>query len=121
MRRVFLIERPRSHIDLAKAAEFGELTYVFNPDDRRDSVFSCNGFVSSVLKRLKQLNFDTHVDVFCIAGSMVPITISAAAILCVYGHLDVLLYNAREGAYILRSLEPDVWMKGQIDVEKTGS
>ena len=121
MRRVFLIEQPRSHIDLAKASEFGELTYVFNRDDRRDSVFSCNGFVGSALKSLKQLNFDPHVDVFCIAGSMVPITISASAILCVYGRLDVLLYNARDEEYILRSLEPDVWMKGQTDVEETGS
>lgn len=121
MSRVLLIEKPRPHIDTSTAAVFGRLEYIFGTDDRRSSVFSTNEFISDLLERMGAMDFDHESDVLCITGSMVPTVIAAAAIVHHYGFLTVLLYNAREDAYVKRTLDPDTWMKGHTDVEENAA
>jgi hypothetical protein len=109
MKRVFLIERPRTHIDLTRAEEYGTITLIFDEGDRRCSVFDSVRFGERVVRRLEQLAFDPAQDSLCAAGSLVPVSVALAAMVCYYPTVNVLFYNATESTYVMRTIGKDLW------------
>lgn len=114
MARVFLIEEPRANLDVSSAAAFGDLIYLFGPMDRRHSVFNPNAYASDVLAQLAHLQFDYQNDLICVTGSMVPIVLAVLTLAVSYPWLNILFYNASEGQYVARVVDPAEW-KGYSD------
>ena len=112
--RVFIIEKPPAHIDLAKAEEFGEIEIIFRPTDRHSSVFHADRFGHDVLTKLTELNFDSLNDAFALVGGLVPVSVAMSAIFMKYGTLKILFYNAPESRYVLRVVDASTW-KGELD------
>ena len=104
MSKVFLIEEPRSDIDLSTARDFGEIHVLFPPNEHRASVFNCAEFGEEALSRLRHLDYDAEKDMLCVAGSMIAVIVTVAAIFTEYSSIDVLFFNARISHYIRRTL-----------------
>ena len=121
MSRVFLVERPKANIDVTKAEEFGELNYVFGPDDRRCSVFRTTEFGHEVIARLETAKYDSTVDFFCIAGSMVTVAAALAAMMSRYSVVRVLMYSAPDNRYVKRTFDSSVWKGDGSDEARTES
>jgi len=119
--RVFVVERPRPNIDLRCAEKFGELVLLFEAEDRRCSVFHSEQYGLAVLERLRAKNFDPLLDLLCVAGSMVPVTIAIAAAVLRYGRISVLLYNAAESSYVERTIGGSSWLGDDDDSEGSDS
>lgn len=103
MPRVFVLEPPRSTVDLSSTEKFGEVTFIFQPGDRRCSVFLGNEYGEIVLEKLREMNFDPiKGDSFCITGGMIPVSIAVAAIIVTYGGIRVLFWSAAECRYVER-------------------
>jgi len=113
MCRVFLVEPPRPNIDLSAAREHGELHYIFDVDDRRASVFHSEQFGLDVLRQLEQRRFDPRVDCIAATGSLVPVAVALAAIVCRYPRVNVLFYSANESRYVKRGIGQDEWIRSK--------
>jgi len=107
--RVFLIERLKPNIDVTPARQYGHLTYVFDSEDRRSSVFNCQRFGIELVNRLKALCFDPSTDYLCLAGSLIPVALSLSAIALTWSRVQVLLYSATETRYVIRDVGKEVW------------
>lgn len=102
--RVFLIEQPRSNIDLTTAEDFGELCVLFPINERRTSVFNCTEFGEQVVDRLRRENFCVKKDFICVAGSMITMIVAISAILAAFKMVTVLFFNATTDHYVARIL-----------------
>jgi len=109
MSRVFLLEEP-DYIDISKAKAYGETVFVFDRTTRRCSIFDSEQFGNAVLSRLRELKFSPTQDAFCVTGRIVPLMISAAAMVAYYGKVTMLFYNTSAEAYVERTLDRDAWL-----------
>ena len=107
--RVFVLEPVKSSIDVSKAERYGEVAYVFNPDERRPSVFQATAFGESVLRRLEAAEFRWEHDYLAVAGSIVPVTIALMACMTKYPRLNVLFWHAGEMTYVRRQIDKASW------------
>ena len=119
MPQVFLVEQTKRSIDVSKSGEYGEIVYVFGPDDRRSSIFQCKQFGTELLGRLTTLGFNYVKDSICIAGSIVPITVALSAMVCSYPSVNVLFYNSSESCYVQRTIGRNLWKGNTNGVENT--
>jgi len=103
MTKVFFVEPVRNGLDISTAERFGQVKYLFKQNDRRASVFRTAEFMEDVSKSLRKNDFDPKVDIFAIAGSMVPVALAAIVLARKYGSIDVLCFNSVTSAYELRS------------------
>lgn len=97
MGRVFILEEARRHLDTSSAARYGDITYLFDPGERRPSVFQVQEFVESVHAALVRKAFDPDEDSWVIVGSMLNTSIAMLA-LAAYATgrtVQLLLFNAR--------------------------
>lgn len=100
--RAFVVEPTKFDISLAE--EFGEVTYIFGPDDRRLSIWDPD-FTRQVVDRLVlELEYDPGRDHFVIAGHMVTLTFVVAALVRYVGPFKALLYSAVEQKYVSRKI-----------------
>lgn len=100
MIKVFIIEHPRNNIDVSKAANFGEIVYLFGKEDRRCSAWDHKRFGRRVLGRLKELNYNPEEDFICVVGAMLVIINSIIAIAQSQETFKLLLFNSIEDDYV---------------------
>ncbi len=106
---VYLVETPKPNIDVSRAEEFGEVTFVFKPNDRRCSVFHTPEFGNAVVQRLEAAGYDPARDYFCVAGSMVSVITALVAIVSHWGAVRVLVYSAPNSKYVERTFDSSMW------------
>lgn len=104
MSRVFLVEPPRSNMDISKAGAFGEVVYLFGPGVRRCSIFDVEQFSADVGYRLKELGFDSAKDCFCVIGGLIPVSITLSILRSFGPYTRILLYSATSNEYCERLL-----------------
>jgi len=114
MSRVFIIEPLRSHIDISKAKDFGEVIYLFKPMQRRVGVFDHIRFGQAVLKELEDYIFEPENDCICIVGSIVTVSIAIIAIAQTYPKFSALLFNSTNNEYEKKTFNTLTW-KGQYN------
>jgi len=114
--RVFIVELPRTSLDVSTAKQFGDITYVFETSMRRCSVFKHDEFGNSVLEQLSAMNFDPISDYICAVGAMLPVMIALVAIAQTYDEFNVLLFNSVNGAYVNKRFNKGDWV-----IERTQS
>lgn len=102
--RVFLIEEPRSNIDLSTARDFGNLHILFPMHEHRTSVFNCSEFGDQVIDRLRGLSFNPAVDSVCVAGSMITMIVAISSMIREFKSINVLFFNATINHYVKRTL-----------------
>lgn len=108
--KVVMVERPKKKdVDLSGLTEWGEETYLFGADDRRPGVFNPDAYVESLKNALLDLGFDSDVDCLCMTGNMLQVAFALTAAMQLYGGVNMLMYNARECAYVKKT------MKGRKD------
>lgn len=102
--KVFLMEQLKSHMDLSTALPFGELVYIFEPRDRRTSIFDSDNFVCEVIDVMKAKEFDPCVDYFCMAGGQINLVLAAFALQAVcdingIAQIRMLVFNSVSCGY----------------------
>lgn len=102
--KVFLIEQPRSNINLTTAEAFGDIHILFPVNERRTSVFNCAEFGEDVVRRLHLEHFCSRTDSICVAGSMITMIVAISAILTAFKKIDVLFFNATIDHYVKRTI-----------------
>jgi hypothetical protein len=110
MSRVFIIEQPRSNIDISRAEQFGELVYLFDSNARRCSVFHHHDFGRAILEQLVAANFDYKDDYVCIVGSMLTVAVALIAIAQSFDTFKALLFNSVESEYVERRFDKSSWV-----------
>lgn len=99
-RRVFVLEQVKRNIDLSTARDFGTLTRVFGPDDRRAGLFDVENFVDDVVAALKRKEFSPERDYFCVAGGTVSMSLAFVALARVADQINLLLFDSRAEKYV---------------------
>lgn len=97
--RVFLLTPPRQDLDIQSAANYGEVTYVYEHGGNRPSIFKVEEFMDKFLADIAARGFDSKVDMFCIAGQMNGVAIAFAALCCAYDELNVLMFSSSSSSY----------------------
>ena len=107
MPKVFCVEKVR--VDVTKAKEFGELTYIFSEHDHnRGNLFDITEFIKEIGTRLVEMKFDPQSDIVCIVGRIIPVALFQTATIFLLqcrgydGDLKLLLWNAVEAEYVVR-------------------
>jgi hypothetical protein len=107
MTRVFIIEPPRESLNVSPAAEYGELVYVFGPNERRCSAFDTTKFGAALLNKLSTLRYDPEADLLCVVGSMVTVAVSIASVAHAHACFSLLLFNSVHGTYVKTTFKRD--------------
>ena len=102
--RVFLVEEPRRAVDLSTATRYGEVTYIFDGQSRRPSVFDVEGFRSCIIERLDEFRFRPDADVLCIVGNILYTLSVVVAVIELWGFARVLMFDSSTQEYQLRML-----------------
>lgn len=112
MARVFVLERPRRHIDLTDAEEYGEITFLFGDNDRRSSIMQSNLYIADVIAALKAHSFNEEEDYFCLTGAMLPTCLGCIALaLYCQATANLLVFNSPHSTY-----EPQQVSIGELDM-----
>ena len=101
MARVFALEPCRQ--DISSARKFGRITYLFERDGDRSSIWAPE-FPREIVQKLDALGFEPDVDFFVVAGQMVPLVIAISSIVATYGATNVLFYSSTERHYVTRTI-----------------
>lgn len=108
--RVFFVE-PSQRLDVTSASEHGDITYIFEANERRPSVFDQESYIDRVKAKLISLDFKPEEDYFVISGPLLNVfgtTMAIVSYLNVHWEcaiLKTLAYDARSGKYVsLRNL-----------------
>ena len=102
--RVFILEHPRRDLDLSSLGEYGEVTYLFNSQRRRASVFEVNSYVLDVQRALEDAGFSED-DYFAVAGSVINVSLAMIALERVgVSSTQLLMFGASTGKYEAREL-----------------
>ncbi len=105
--RVFLIETVRRDFNLESLKEFGIVTYLYNSDERRGSLFRTEEFCQEVKARLLREQFDSEGDYFCLTGGLVPTSLALSVLSRMFPTLNLLLYNTGDDSYVCRVVNYD--------------
>jgi len=92
-------------LDLTTAERYGEIEYIFQPGERRCSIFDVNKFVCTVIDILEEKKFDYKTDSVCIVGSMVPLVVASMGIARHYPSLRLLLFDSTKHEYVARTID----------------
>ena len=111
MSRVFVIEPPKQFFDMSSAEKFGKIIYVFDHEDRRCSAWEHVKFGQTVLKRLKDFDFDNDKDFICVVGSMLTVSISIIAIAQHYSVFNALLFHSVDDSYVSKQFNLLDWTR----------
>ncbi len=104
---VYLFEPPTGNIDIAPAAKYGTIQYLFKPErgtKSRSSLWETDKLAAEILGALADCNYDPATDYICISGHQVATSILLATVIAEYGAVKVLLFDTRERSYVAREL-----------------
>lgn len=118
MGRVFVVEKPKAHINISFCCQYGQIVYLFAKGDKRCSIFDVKEFGRAVLAKLEEHDFDPSEDYICIVGSLISSVLACVALSCVWDGYRVLLHNAVDGTYTVEEIGFDVW--GEEETKETG-
>lgn len=114
MPKVFILSPvANASIDVSKAAAFGDITYVFEHNDKRPSVFNHTAYGRAVIERMTTLGFDNQVDYFCCVGSMVSLAVTLVVLSYNNPTLRILLFDATHGEYVIKQFDSSVFASEQ--------
>jgi hypothetical protein len=100
--RVFVFEHVRQ--DLSNARDFGTVTYLFDNKRARSRIFDCVAVQAEILRALQDENYNPKVDLLCITGHLIPMTLLVAAVVCEYGAPRVLYFDTLQKTYFERTI-----------------
>lgn len=103
MSRVFIAEL-NDQFDLSGATERGELVCLSS----RTNPLSAAETIRTFLEELDAHNFDPSTDWICLSGRTVVLCLLVAAVTSRFSVLPLLIFDARTGKYVERSLDWDV-------------
>jgi len=106
---VFVVETPRQGIDISKAGIYGDIIYLFGENCRRPSIFQTELFGNAILQRLKQFGYDPDIDSFCVAGSMLAVSIALISISQTFSKFNILMFNSTQSEYTLKRFNHEDW------------
>lgn len=97
--KVFLMEPVKAHMNMSTADQFGESVYIFEPRDRRTSIFDVSNFLCEVIDVMKVKDFDPKIDYFCMAGGQITLMLAVFALQIVcqthgVDHVKLLVFNS---------------------------
>lgn len=103
MSRVFIFERVRANIESLKV--FGEITYIFEADDERSSIWETQDLRAEIAEQLQELQFNPAQDFFAIVGAVIPITLVIAVLESLFPAYRVLYWQAEAREYVPRLMD----------------
>lgn len=98
MSKVFILEP--TTVDTSACKAHGKPMFVFGRGDRRPSVWE-PAFSRAVLAALDTEGYDPNVDLFCVVGHIVSLTIAIAAITAKHRQFRALQWNAQSREYVI--------------------
>ena len=99
--RVFFFE-PNDRFNTAPAEKHGEIYYIF---DERKLSLDVNQLAESAIGSLQRQNFNPATDHIACSGNIAMLCVVSAAVMDSYGELPLLIFEAKSGEYIPRTLE----------------
>ena len=115
--RAFIVEPPRTDMDLSGVTEFGKMEVIFAPPQRRGvgtapmrrefrpSVFDAESFGRKMLEELAARGYDPQRDYFVLTGSTLAVSIAFAALAVQYGAFKTLAYNSAMERYVEKDFD----------------
>jgi len=100
-RTVYVLE-PTRH-DLNDASRFGDLFYIYQPEERRPSMWT-NAFLEDCMKRMEANGYDYERDYFLVGGPHTPVTLLAVHLVATFDVVNLLLFDAVQSEYIHRMI-----------------
>jgi hypothetical protein len=100
--RVFCFEPCKN--DISKAADFGEVVYLFGDDSRRPNIWDTEPLQECIDEALRRAGYRPDVDFILFAGGQVPIATLLAVAITLDGGCNVLFYDAAHACYVERAL-----------------
>ena len=107
--KVFVIEPTRKELHVDRLQAYGDVKFIFEPNDRRCSVFQHDQFGRLVIDRLNELSYDHNADHLCIVGSVVAIVVTVTALAQHFGRFNALIFDAINANYVPRTFDPTLW------------
>jgi len=107
--RVFIIEPLRRELNISSARIYGHLTYIFDNDVRRCSVFKHKEYGHALLERLRGHAFKPEHDYIVIVGTMLTVAMSIIVIAQAYTQFNILLFNSIENKYVPKQINGTDW------------
>jgi len=80
MARVFIVERPRREIDVSSAEAYGDITFIFDRDDRRASIFDPDSYMHDVITQLNMKRFNPKEDYIAMTGGLLQVSQALLAV-----------------------------------------
>lgn len=102
MTRVIVYE-PTS-LDLKEAEKFGDIQYMFTPQETRPSIWETEDFEDCCRRKLIALDFKPTEDYFAVAGPSVPLIVITNLLTRKYKEFRVLCWHA-----VIRDYTPRVF------------
>lgn len=99
--RAFVLEP--FDLPLKNAREYGDVTYVYDKDAERPSIWSPD-FVPDVMRTLDRMGYDPDLDYFVVYGHQVPLVMTLCALAAHGGTVNLLLWSATERRYVARTV-----------------
>ena len=97
MPKVFVLAP--SEKDVSKASMYGQIVFVFRPDERRPSVWDAE-FALSALDRLEQEQYDPTNDYLLLVGNFIAIIAFVAAVAEQYYSPKALAFDMTRQTYV---------------------
>jgi hypothetical protein len=106
MPKVFIVEPTRVGAKVP-AAGHGEVVTLWPKNAKRSSIWS-EQFRPELLAALKREDYNPHEDYLVVAGNMVTLALTIAAITLEYDEINLLLYSAPAQDYVPRTIRKDI-------------
>lgn len=85
------------------AAEYGEIVFVFNAQDR-PIPHTSKEFQQAIIRKLESMSYDPQVDYLLLVGAFVPLIVFVATVCDQYLGPQALAFDMRQGSYYSISL-----------------
>ena len=99
--RVIVLQKNHK-LDSKAAEEFGKRIYIL---DNYANPFDTDRLIKMYRRKLKQIHFDPEKDVVCLTGPSILLQLFLVVLANKYDNLKVLMFNAPDHNYKLRTLE----------------
>lgn len=103
MARVFILTQSL-RFDLTPAKSWGEVQVLLPPIDL-PAAHNGQRLVDALTTRLEEADFDPDEDLFALTGPSAQLAIALATVACLYGLINVLIYDQHAQSYSKRTIE----------------
>ncbi len=84
--------------DVAAAATYGEVTYLYRTGEERPSLFD-ERIRGSILMKLLDMGYDPDEDYIAATGSVAKVALMLGVAACRFEHTSILNFDARDRVY----------------------